>query len=130
MSSFVNIRLPGCVDSSLGSNVSLEMLQAKVSQVAEALPPLLPRAWEESKDDKYTAATVRFMQFNLLAEGLSAAPDATRPFEDALDGSEVKGSAFGGFDAVEEPERCFDFNEVRRWRLLEEVSDYTNCSLL
>jgi hypothetical protein len=62
------------------------------------------------------------MQFNMLAEGLSAPTDCKPPFSTQTDGTTpVSASSYGGFSDVELPDICFDFEEVRRWRLLEEV---------
>ena len=122
-SGFTNVRLPVSLDPEVESFVSLEALQEKIGEVARSLPPLAPRQWEQ--ENTINASTIRFMQFNLLAEGLSASPNTAPPYESSIDGTLAKASAFGGFDAVEDPEVCFDFNGVRRWRLLEEVA--TSC---
>ena len=60
------------------------------------------------------------MQFNILAEGLSAPPGAPVPFPDPA----IKASECGGFDEVEPKERVFDWS-LRRLRLLEEITRWS-----
>jgi hypothetical protein len=141
-SPFKHVRLPSGVDKSMSADVSLESMITKVNSVASKLPPLIPREWvginggrqqgkEEtgaslksvnSGDDSDSASTFRVMQFNMLAEGLSAPTDCKPPFSTQTDGTTpVSASSYGGFSDVELPDICFDFEEVRRWRLLEEV---------
>eukprot|EP00039_Didymoeca_costata_P020778 m.342394 g.342394 ORF g.342394 m.342394 type:complete len:1011 (-) comp21337_c0_seq1:33-3065(-) len=55
-----------------------------------------------------------FLQFNILAEGLSASPDVNPPFK-----TDQK-NCFGGFDYVENPDVCLDFKR-RKWRIVEEI---------
>lgn len=54
------------------------------------------------------------MQFNMLAEGLSASPDIKPPFQSS------KPSSWGGLDSVRSREVCLSW-KLRRWRLLEEI---------
>lgn len=56
------------------------------------------------------------LQFNVLAEGLSAPPAAPPPFP----GEGAKESSYGGFTNCPEPDKHFDFS-ARRWRLLNEI---------
>lgn len=58
------------------------------------------------------------MQFNLLAEGLSAPPSDIKspPFPPTRD------SSYGGFDKLPHPEVILDW-ELRKWRLLEAIFD-------
>lgn len=59
----------------------------------------------------------RIMQFNLLAEGLSAPPEnESIPFPDL----KRKEGDYGGFDIDEDCHLVFDF-KIRQWRLLEEI---------
>jgi hypothetical protein len=144
-SPFKHVRLPSGVDKSMSADVSLESMITKVNSVASKLPPLIPREWvginggrQQGKEetgaslksvnggdgdsDSDSASTFRVMQFNMLAEGLSAPTDCKPPFSTQTDGTTpVSASSYGGFSDVELPDICFDFEEVRRWRLLEEV---------
>ena len=62
------------------------------------------------------------MQFNTLAEGLSSAPDAKKPFkvDPAVDAraQTEKTEGFGGFLKIPFPHVTLDFS-LRRWRLIE-----------
>lgn len=66
------------------------------------------------------------VQFNTLAEGLSSGPTAETAFpmeQSAISGTgfgAVNENNFGGFDKVENPEICLDF-QLRRWRLIEAI---------
>ena len=72
-------------------------------------------AVDGSNDSSFTV-----LQFNALAEGLSAGPDVTRPFAvDPVYGQSEKGT-FGGFTNVANPEIVLDF-KLRRWRILEVI---------
>jgi hypothetical protein len=61
------------------------------------------------------------MQFNILAEGLSADPKKTPHFSTNAAGEAVDESTFGNFDSVENPEVVFDFDNFRCWRIVEEI---------
>jgi len=90
------------------------------------------RRWEVVNDEhnkiaknKENISTRQFtlVQFNTLAEGLSSGPDAemkfsleSRRWESALSNP----NTYGGFDKVEHPEICLDFN-LRKWRLLDVI---------
>lgn len=60
------------------------------------------------------------LQFNALAEGLSAGPSVQTPFtpDSTFDKNKTKNNSFGGFTEVQSPEVSLDFS-LRRWRLLE-----------
>ena len=83
-------------------------------------PALVPRAMVSAGAKPPPAGGLDFtiMQFNVLAEGLSSGPACAPPLR--LDAA-PKPSEFGGFDAVERPEECLDWQK-RRLRLLEEVA--------
>lgn len=95
---------------------------------------LYPRFWEETSDYQASTSirvntTYHFtaMQFNTLAEGLSAGPHVQTPFDTtSLESSTSKKNGidkpvfYGGFDKVPYPEIIFDFS-LRRWRLLEVI---------
>lgn len=68
--------------------------------------------------DENSSFTV--LQFNTLAEGLSAGPDATCPFTVGENYGRIDKNSYGGFTGVAHPERCLDFS-LRRWRLLEVI---------
>ena len=166
---FPTMRIPTKIDPNVGPEVTLPELVAQLAAVSVRYPPLLPRDWvlacgNSSRDvdfdfelhnidlpfgDKPTIPGVyvlRFMQFNMLAEGLSAPPADVRkpPFSPPRASSaasssswpsaalsaqgEVKAEplAYGGFDAVMAREgqsaaALANFSGVRRWRLLEEI---------
>jgi hypothetical protein len=126
---FKEVRLNEGIDPEVGPEVTLSQLQARVAQAAAQLPPLLERAWVDGAElDGQRGArgqgvhTLRLMNFNVLAEGLSSGgPALIPPFRTDLRGKRVKTSSYGGFDAVPEPSKVLDWARVRRWRLLEEV---------
>ena len=126
---FKEVRLNDGLDPAVGPNVSLTQLQARIAQASAQLPPLLERAWVpgaelngQSGEGGRGLHTLRFMNFNTLAEGLSSGgPNMKPPFPTDQQGKHVKVSSYGGFDAVPEPQEVLDWARVRRWRLLEEV---------
>jgi len=96
---------------------------------------LYPRVWEESTDrnrksirnrSSGSVHTITAMQFNTLAEGLSAGPSIKTPFHaDPLQSTAKRNGVespvpYGGFDKVPNPEITLDFS-LRRWRLLEVI---------
>jgi endonuclease/exonuclease/phosphatase family metal-dependent hydrolase len=119
-----------------------QLARARAAQQSYGNAELLERQWEwplETTEDtrrqpKNKSFTV--MQFNTLAEGLSAGPDTVRPFRSAssaADGDSTSTTTapkpprgggkdvYGGFDAVLEPSVVLDFAAARRWRLLEVI---------
>jgi endonuclease/exonuclease/phosphatase family metal-dependent hydrolase len=63
------------------------------------------------------------LQFNMLAEGLSAGPTAQVPFQNNNPDNQYSHSekqSYGGFTDIPEPKISMDFN-LRRWRLLEVI---------
>ena len=65
-----------------------------------------------------TTFEIKMLQFNVLAEGLSAGPAVKTPFKlTEPDNPEMKGT-FGGFTSIPMPEISLNFN-LRRWRILE-----------
>jgi hypothetical protein len=94
-------------------------------------PPLYSRHWlnystpaaASTVEYPFNTPTFRVMQFNLLAEGLSAHPNNTPPFLQDTQGSPIKPSSCGGFECDNSPSRelVFHFHEYRKWRLLEEI---------
>ena len=96
---------------------------------------LYPRVWEASTDrnrksirniSSRSIHTITAMQFNTLAEGLSAGPNIKTPFHaDPLQSTANRNGVespvpYGGFDKVPNPEITLDFS-LRRWRLLEVI---------
>ena len=74
---------------------------------------------DDESDDSSSSFTV--LQFNVLAEGLSAGPDATCPFTIVNDYyGRIDKNTYGGFTDVEQPETVLNFS-LRRWRLLEVI---------
>lgn len=103
----------------------LEKIKAVVKD--HQAPPLYSRPWQQYSssvgNSSSNAFHFRVMQFNILAEGLSALPDVKPPFEDNIDGSPIKPSSCGGFDGgdSEEANVIFNFHGFRKWRLVEEI---------
>lgn len=66
--------------------------------------------------------TITVLQFNTLAEGLSAGPDAMPPFRSHDDSPQAQHDkkAFGGLSDVPHPNIVLSFNQ-RRWRILEVI---------
>jgi len=61
------------------------------------------------------------LQFNTLAEGLSAGPDTTCPFTVKNDSyGRIDKNTYGGFTSVKHPEMVLNFS-LRRWRVLETI---------
>lgn len=124
-------RRPVGVDPSVGQAVSAEVVLLRIQAAASAnwgSKPLLRRSWVAAAGLAAAASTgpssavhLRVMQFNLLAQGLSAPPGGPTPYATDLKGRPYTESAFGGFSAVPHPEHVFDFDAWRRWRLLEEI---------
>jgi endonuclease/exonuclease/phosphatase family metal-dependent hydrolase len=122
------------------SGILDQLARVRAAQQSYGNAELLERQWErplETTEDtrrqqKNKSFTV--LQFNTLAEGLSAGPDTVRPFRSAAaaaDGDSASTTTtmepphssgkdvYGGFDAVLEPSVVLDFAAARRWRLLE-----------
>lgn len=106
---------------------------------------LYARSWEETGLPSRPVVNgdgkmmISVMQFNMLAEGLSAGsvptPFAKMETESSLNAKKAKtaqGSKneteFGGFSQIQSPEVCLDFT-LRRWRLVEVmIQEYmSNC---
>lgn len=120
---FKKVRLPTSVDPEVGPSVSLEAMMSKIADLSTIAPPLT-RNWRadgSAAEIGSEGVRLRFMQFNLLAEGLSSSPHATPPFSSTLDGRQLDPSNYGDFDSVDKPETVFDFNGFRKWRILQEV---------
>ncbi|GMH71407.1 hypothetical protein TrLO_g3882 [Triparma laevis f. longispina] len=84
--------------------------------------PLYPRRWMEvnATSGIESAKKIRVMQFNILAEGLSADPERKPPFEDERAGKKADSSTWGNFDSIEEPKVVLNF-ATRKVRILEEI---------
>lgn len=100
---------------------------ALARQTLASLGPseLYERQWEKfedstSSDDKVngTEHSIRVMQFNVLAEGLSSSNSIKTPFSKSDGIGETQ--AFGGFTDIIEPAASLDFS-LRRWRLVEVI---------
>ena len=109
----------------------IEEAKAVFSDLGLGKSDLYPRFWENA--DKKQPGTsendenvISILQFNTLAEGLSAGPDKEPPFG-AKNVHENEKSVYGGFSAIPTPEVLLDF-AVRRWRILEAIlsPDLTN----
>lgn len=99
---------------------------------------LYPRSWEPSSqqqqqqsvkvDDSATDSTnaddssscFTVAQFNTLARGLSSGPNDLCPTPFETD-SELHDGSYGGFTELTHPEVIFDFDRLRKWRLLEVI---------
>ena len=72
---------------------------------------------EEDNNDKDNANSFSFLQFNILAQGLSVGPDIETPFEPIIQLS--SDDYFGGFtDLYPSPDLVLDY-ELRKWRIIE-----------
>ena len=91
-----NIRRPGKVDPDAKSKKGI---MEAIKALNEKYPKLLPRTFFASK--LYNPLAVRFLQFNMLAQGLSSSPE------------------YGGFR--KSPREALDFASFRKFRLLEEM---------
>lgn len=78
---------------------SKSKLEKAMKRLNELHPKLLTRKFFNSR--MFNPVAIRFLQFNMLAETLSKAPD------------------FGGFSEC--PKQALDFHKVRKFRLLEEI---------
>lgn len=100
-------------------------IRAHIASVVSSYgaPPLYPRQWVYiSQETISLKPKFRVMQFNILAEGLSAHPENTPPFLEDVDGSPIKPSDCGGFDHDQSTgELVFNFHQYRKWRVLEEI---------
>ena len=93
------IKVPKTVDPDVTSKAKLRQI---MDNLDKRHPKLLKRAFFESR--MFNPVAVRLLQFNMLAEGLSAEPD------------------FGGF--TQTPVDSLDFHKFRKFRLLEELLRY------
>jgi endonuclease/exonuclease/phosphatase family metal-dependent hydrolase len=80
----------------------------------------------------YPRGSFSVMQFNMLAEGLSAGPTAQIPFlqnnnPGNQEYSQSEKQSYGGFTDIPQPNVSMDFN-LRRWRLLEVILGSDGCS--
>lgn len=90
------------------------------TEITKQYPPLYNREWENKISNLLQKNnTFRALQFNILAEGLSADPKRQPPLANESNNYEI--SSFGDFNAVENPTIVFNFYQFRRWRLLEEI---------
>jgi len=128
------IRVEAKEDESLTDIKTKEDVLSKIRQVREYQESFGPatlykREWERRtrSDDKSTdsdggqpVGSFSALQFNTLAEGLSAGPDVSPPFpiDQQIEGE--KNIGYGGFSELTHPEICLDFS-LRRWRLLEVI---------
>lgn len=89
------VRLPAGIDKSMGADVTTESMIDKMKSVASNLPPLIPREWTPINSSKDLDTSFRVMQFNMLAEGLSAPADTKPPFSTQTDGAPLNSSTYG-----------------------------------
>ena len=93
---------------------SKEQLKQKINQLRqEDNSKLLNREWNTLNPESQSKHSLRVMQFNLLAEGLSSG-ERTPPFDSITE------SDYGGFIAVPNKSNIFNF-ERRCYYLLEEI---------
>lgn len=93
---------------------------SKLKHITSEFQPLYPRKWTLVAAPK-SPHNFRVMQFNILAEGLSAHPSTTPPFSISPDGNEICPSECGGFDTTSDASTTFNFENYRKWRILEEI---------
>mmetsp|Transcript_36353 Transcript_36353/g.95415 ORF Transcript_36353/g.95415 Transcript_36353/m.95415 type:complete len:390 (-) Transcript_36353:141-1310(-) len=92
-------------------------IRARIRQLRDGMAPVYPRQWVDTGKSAERVDNFLFMQFNMLAEGLSALPDARHPFE-LLEG---KTNSCGGFAIPEDMKtKVFDFS-VRKFLVLEDI---------
>jgi hypothetical protein len=105
---------------------SVELLEpfdnilVKLRAVTAEFPPLYTRQWSTITSSQ-SLYKIRVMQFNMLAEGLSAHPSTVPPFSSSPGGEEISLSECGGFDTTHDATTTFNFDGYRKWRLLEEI---------
>ena len=128
------IRLEKQLDKSIESvkakaDVLQQMHKVAQEQSKYGNASLLPRRWKNLETNTLNGyalgerddACFTVCQFNMLAEGLSAGPDAIRPFDvpqSSASRGQTEKMTYGGFTNVAFPEIALDFS-LRRWRLLE-----------
>ena len=105
-----------------------EIKKAKQKQEYHKDSLLYIRDWQATKTknkmplhqspSKVVTFEITTLQFNVLAEGLSAGPDVKTPFKPTDPDNPQKKGTFGGFTSIPMPEISLDFN-LRRWRILE-----------
>jgi len=122
------IRLQGQIDSCLDGIKKPNDVVEKIREVKKLFNKhrpsgLYPRQWIDTrKGDGVDKSRIQdtkdgftVMQFNVLAEGLSAGPK-----KEAFQPDKPETRFYGGFSAVPQPEVCMDY-ELRQWRLLEVI---------
>jgi len=150
------IRLQARPDACLAGIDSAAQILNKIEQIRDTQSmygkrpsDLYARQWESTEQEtsgeipsangdvngevkhQNTSLSFSVMQFNTLAEGLSAGPSVQTPFPIMSDDSNSKGNTrqkditrggnnFGGFTKLPNPEVTLDF-ALRRWRLLEVI---------
>jgi nocturnin len=92
------VRLPEGIDEHARDKLFLDR---KVAELRAQFGPLLPRSFPKPRRASSGRGSVRFLQFNTLAEGLSSLPD------------------YGGF--IKTPRESLDFHGFRKFRLLDEM---------
>jgi mRNA deadenylase 3'-5' endonuclease subunit Ccr4 len=110
-------------------DVLRKLAEVRQEQARYGLSDLYLREWESTKgettcinDTNDANSVISVMQFNTLAEGLSAGPTAKKPFQiKSADGQwQNEKQLYGGFNEIPVPSVSLDFG-LRRWRLLEVI---------
>jgi hypothetical protein len=116
------IRRPAVVsfEALLSPHLNLSSKLEEISRIY-SLPALYPRKWISFTPKVNCDSTFRVMQFNILAEGLSAHPQAVPPFNSSNGYPDPEPSSCGDFDLDENASVIFNFEGCRRWRVLEEI---------
>ena len=128
------IRMQSDPDACLHNITSVQDIRSKMNEVRALQSTyrdanLYQRDWKpihQPIDDTCLeidgSTTIKVLQFNTLAQGLSSGPIPS-PFEKNKedgkeDGKDLLKSIYGGFTDIPNPEIALDFN-LRRWRLME-----------
>ena len=125
-----NIKIQSEPDDCLNQITTIEGIRSKIDDV-RALQntyrdaTLYHRDWkstnidgdDDDDDSGNQSCSLKVLQFNTLAQGLSSGPSLPTPFKKSKDENSLK-SIYGGFTDIPNPEIALDF-DLRRWRLME-----------
>lgn len=104
-------------------------IQAKIAQVRNVQnsyrdASLYQRKWDPKNVKEFHSSgsthSLKFLQFNMLAQGLSVGPPSQvpPPFDPSFNRVDSAKTLYGGFTTIPNPEIVLDF-DLRQWRLME-----------